>query len=137
MTTTTSPATSPSVGSHDWAPYAAVIAGTALLMKAVLIIGSGNDIADGLTGTLYLGGLLVALAAAIGAGLRSRRGRRTVVGVGCVVLLLAYVMMLSDGVGELFAMTSDAPWVADEGPVGVLGVVLLLLGARARSTDTT
>lgn len=119
---------------HSWVPYAAVAAGAALLIKAVAIVGSEDQVSSGAMVGLYLGGLLVGLVAAVGAGLRARRGRRTLVGVGLAFLLVAYTMVLSDGVGELFAITSDAPWVADEGPVGLLGLVLLVCGARARQS---
>ena len=52
---------------------------------------------------------------------------------GLCVLLVAYVIALSEVVAIPFEAMSDAPWVGDEGPVGVLGAVLLLLGARGRA----
>lgn len=134
-TTSTTRPTTEGLANHSWAPYAAVVGGAALLLKAALIIGSGNDVADGLTGALYLGGLLLAVVAAIGAGLRWRRGRRAIVAVGLVLLLLAYVMVLSDAVGPLFELVSDEAWVGDEGPIGLLGLVLLGLGARSRAAS--
>lgn len=117
---------------HSWVPYVAVAAGAALLIKAVVIIGSGGE-EPGVTGLLYLGGLMLALAAAVGAGLRARRGRRALVGIGAVLGLAAFVMVLSDALQPAFELVSDAPWVLDEGPIGLLGVVLLALGARGRT----
>ena len=120
--------------SHSWVPYVAVAAGAALLVKAVVIIGSGGE-EPGVTGVLYLGGLLLALAAAVGAGLRARRGRRALTGVGLSLLVVAWVVALSDAVAPLFEVISDAPHVADEGPVGLLGAVLLAIGAARRDRE--
>ncbi len=120
---------------HDWVPYVTVAAGAALLLKAVLIIASENEVSTDATTVLYLAGLLLAVAAAVGAGLRQREGRRTLVGVGCVVGLLAFVMVLSDGLSGVFGIFSDAAWVGDEGPIGALGVALLVLGARAHTSS--
>ena len=119
---------------HSWVSYVAVAAGAALLVKAVVIIGSGGE-EPGVTGLLYLGGLLLALAAAVGAGLRARRGRRALTGVGLCLALVAFVVVLSDALAPVFEALSDAPWVADEGPVGVLGAVLLALGALSRTRE--
>lgn len=55
---------------HTWVPYVGAAAGAALLLKAVLIIGSGNDVGEGPMAVLYLGGLLLGVVAAVGAGLR-------------------------------------------------------------------
>jgi drug/metabolite transporter (DMT)-like permease len=118
---------------HSWVPYAAVAAGAVLLLKAVLIFGAQGDDFGAVTGVLYLAGLLLALAAAIGFGLQQRRGRRTLVAVAGVVALVAWVI----GVGDLTApafesVFGDEAYVGDEGPIGLLGVVLLALGARGR-----
>jgi hypothetical protein len=119
---------------HSWVPYVGVVAGAVLLLKAVLIIGSENRVSEGAMAVLYLGGMVLALAACIGAGMRQRKGRRTLVAVAACFGLLAFVMVLSDAVAGVFAALSDAPWVGDEGPVGLLGVVLIGLSARARGT---
>jgi len=117
---------------HSWAAYAAVAGGAALLLKAVLIIASEDTVADGPMVVLYLGGILLGLAAAIGTGLRQRRGRRAGTALGLCLLIVAFVMVLSDGIESAFKVISDAPWVVDEGPIGLLGVILLALGARSR-----
>lgn len=116
----------------SWVPYAAVVAGALLLIESVLVIVSEDSLPDGPMIALLDAGLLLALAAAIGFGVQQPRGRRAVVAVGLVVALVLYVIALSDVVGLAFEAFSDAPWVADEGPLGVLGAVLLLLGARGR-----
>ena len=117
---------------HSWVPYVGVAAGAVLLLKAVLIIASENRVSEGAMAVLYLGGMLLALAACIGAGLRRRKGRRTLVAVAASFGLVAFVMVLSDAVAGILAGLSEPPWVGDEGPVGLLGVVLIALSARAR-----
>jgi hypothetical protein len=125
---------------HTWVPYVGIIAGALLLLKAALIIGSENRVSEGAMAMLYLGGILLAVVACVGVGLRQRRGRRTLAGVGSVLAVLAFVMVLSDGVAGIFAAMSDAPWVGDEGPVGLLGLLLVLafsrLQAGARTSGT-
>jgi drug/metabolite transporter (DMT)-like permease len=122
---------------YRWVPYAAIVGGALLLVESALVIGSEDTLADGPMVALFDVGHLLALAAAIGFGLQQRRGRRTVVAVGLSVALVAYVIALSEIVGKVFEAMSDAPWVQDEGPIGVLGVVLLALGALGqRSRDT-
>jgi hypothetical protein len=111
---------------HSWVPFVAAAAGASLLLKAVLIIASGNSISDGPMGVLYLGGLLLGLAAAIGAGLR-RSGVAAKVGVafGAAVLLLLWIMGLGDSLKPVIGAFSDAQHVKDEVPVGTAGMVLL------------
>jgi hypothetical protein len=123
---------------YRWVPYAAIVGGALLLVESALVIGSEDSLADGPMVALFDVGHLLALAAAIGVGLQQRRGRRAVVAVGLSVALVAYVIAFSDVVGTVFEAMSDAPWVGDEGPVGVLGVVLLALGAlghRAKDSE--
>lgn len=136
MTTTartTTPAAVDRGSQHRWVPYVAVISGAILLLKAVLIIGSEDGLNETFTALLYLSGVLLGVVAAVGAGLRARRGRRTLVAVG---LSAAFLMFIISGITEpLFGALSDAAWVEDEGPIGLLGLVVLLLGARARASD--
>jgi hypothetical protein len=115
---------------HVWVPYAAIAAGSILLLESILIISSEDTVNGTAMVTMYFTGLLLALAAAIGTGLRQRKGRRALVAVGCVVALVVWVM--SDLVAPVFEAMSDAPWVGDEGPIGLLGAVLVALGARTR-----
>lgn len=136
MTTTarTTTPTGEGAGSrHRWVPYVAVISGAILLLKAALIIGSEDGLDETLTALLYLAGVLLGIVAAVGAGLRARPGRRTLVAVG---LSVAFVMFIISGITEpLFGALSDSAWVEDEGPIGLLGLIVLLLGARARASD--
>jgi len=127
---TTIVAVAPETSRAAWPAYAALVAGGALLLKAGLIIGNEGEMNESVTTGLYLGGLLVALAAAVGTGLQARRGRRTVTAVGLVLLIVVYVMALSDAVGPLFEAIKDEAYVSDEGPVGLLGLALLALGLR-------
>jgi hypothetical protein len=81
---------------------------------------------------LYFGGIAVAHAAANRAGQRARRGRRTHVADGLCVALILFIM--SGLGGPVFAAMSDAAWVEDEGPIGLLGLILIGLGAaRAKA----
>ena len=116
---------------HRWVPYVAVAAGAAYVLKVAVIWGSDDTASETLTGVLYIGGLLLGIAAGIGAGLRQRRGRRAVVAVALPVLLVAWVMGLGDTLKPVFEAFSDAEHVAVEGPLLLLGLVLLGLGARA------
>ncbi|MFN2539180.1 MAG: hypothetical protein ABR549_13675 [Mycobacteriales bacterium] len=129
MTTTT---VESQVTRHTWVPYAAIVAGALLLLESVLVIASEDSLPDAPLIAMLDAGWLLALAAAIGVGRRQRRGRRALVALGLAVALVAYVIGFSEVVGMAFEAMSDAPWVADEGPLGVLGAVLLLLGARGR-----
>jgi hypothetical protein len=134
MTASTTTRTSPS---YRWVPYAAIVGGALLLIESVLVIGSEDTLADGPMIVLFDVGHVLALAAAVGVGLQQRRGRRALVAVALCVAIVAYVVALSEVVGAALGVFSDAPWVNDEGPVGVLGAVLLCLGALGqRSKDT-
>jgi hypothetical protein len=131
-TATASTRTVDSTTRHAWVPYAAIAAGAMLLIKAALIIGSEDRIADAPMVALYFTGIAVGVAAAIGAGLRCRRGRRVVVAVGLSIALILFIM--SGLSGSLFGAMSDAPWVEDEGPIGLLGLILISLGAARATT---
>lgn len=132
MTTTTT-ATDPSAVQvhHSWVPYVAITAGAVLLLKVVLIIASEGTVADGITGPMHIGAVLLGLAAAIGAGLRRER-RKALAAIGFCLLFVLYVIALSDALKPLFESFSDKVYVLDEGPLGLLGLALLGLGARAR-----
>lgn len=118
--------------STNWVPYVAIAAGGMLLLKAVLIIGSGGNDFGPLTGLLYLAGALLALAAAIGTGMRQRIGRRALVGTALTVLVVLWFLGLGDLLTPVFQLFSPEEYVNDEGPIGLIGLVLLALGARAK-----
>jgi len=122
---------------HTWVPYIAGLAGAALLLKATLIIAGnpGND-AGGIFAVLYLSGLALVLAAAIGTGLRRRGvGARIGVAVGLSVLLIAWIIGLGDLLKPVIGVFSDAQRVKDEVPIGIAGVVLLALAYLGYSHD--
>lgn len=122
---------------HTWVPYVAVAAGVCLVAKGVLIIASGNAVADAPMAALYLGGLLLGLVAAVGAGLRQRGLLRSIaVGGGSALLLIAWIMGLGDALKPLVATMSSAEHVQAEVPVVIGGLVLVLLALRARAHDT-
>jgi hypothetical protein len=113
------------------------VAGAALLLKAVLIIGSGNEVGEGPMAVLYLLGLAVGVVAAIGAGLRRERlGARIGVALGGAVLLVAWIMGIGDALKPAVAVLSDAAHVQDEVPIGLAGAVLLGLSWWGFTRDT-
>ena len=117
----------------SWPAYLAVLAGGAMLLHAVLVIGSEDEMTDAVTVTLYLGGLAVALIAAISMGVTARRGRRALIAIASPILIVAWVMGIGDLLTPVFEAFKDEEYVGDAGPIGLLGVVLIVIGARARS----
>ena len=121
---------------HSWVPYAAIAAGASLLVMTVLVFATEDKVSEATAVPFYFAGLLLGVAAAIGAGLRSRPGRRILVAVPLAVLVIAWAMGLGEFTEPLFeAAFGNREYVGDQGPIGLLGVVLLLLGARAKITD--
>lgn len=98
--------------------------------------GATDGAADTATGLLYLGGLALALAAAIGTGLRARRGRRTLVAVGLSVAVVAWIMGVGDLVEPVVDAFSDTQYVIHEAMILVIGLALLALGALSRRRET-
>jgi hypothetical protein len=131
MTTTTMPV---ETDRGNLPAYLAILAGGALLLHAVLVIGSEDGL-DTAAVILFFGGNLLALAAAITTGLRARRGWRALTAIGLSVLVIAWVMGLGDLTEPLFEAFKDEDYVGDAGPLGILGAALLALGIgqRARS----
>jgi hypothetical protein len=122
---------------HTWVPYVGAAAGAALLLKAVLIIGSGNGVSDGPMAVLYLLGVLLGVVAAVGAGLRRDGvGTRIATAAGGALLFLAWITGLGDGLKPLAALVSDAEHVQVETPIGLAGVVLLGLSWWGFTRDT-
>lgn len=115
----------------SWVPYVAITAGAVLLTKAVIVIGSDDEVLTDVTAWMYLAGLLLAAAAAVGYAL-GRERRRTLVGVGLVLAIVAWVIGVGDLLTPVFEVFSDSDYLGDEGPIGVLGAVLLALGARGK-----
>jgi hypothetical protein len=111
---------------HTWVPYLTGLAGGALVLKASLIVASGNQVNESPMAVLYVTGLALALVAAIGAGLRRRRWfAKIALAFGLAALLAFWIVGLSDTVEPLVAVVSDATHVVDEVPVGVAGLVIL------------
>lgn len=121
---------------HSWVPYAAIAAGTILLIEQVIIFGSQGEATSPVLVVMYLGGVFIAGVAAIGFALSRRPGRRLLWGAGLLIALFAWVIGLGSIVGPAFeAVFGNEEYVADEGPVALLGLVLLALGARGTLTD--
>jgi hypothetical protein len=113
---------------RSWPAYLAVLAGGALLLHAVLVIGTGDEMSDAVVVTLYLGGMVVAIAAAIGMGVTARKGRRALIAIAFPVFLVVWAMGLGDLLTPLFEAFKDEEYVGDAGPIGLLGVFLIVLG---------
>lgn len=121
---------------HSWVPYSAIAGGASLLVMTVQVFATENRVSDSAAVPFYFAGLLLAVAAAIGAGLRSPRGRRTLVALPLALLVVAWAFGLGDLTSPVFeAVLGDAEHVGDQGPIGLLGVVLLVLGARAKIAE--
>lgn len=120
---------------HAWVPAVGALAGTALTVKAALIIGSGNGVGDQPMAVLYLAGIAVGIVAAVGLGLRRRPlWQRIVVGVAAPLLLVLWILGLGEVLNPIAELFSNEAYVGDELPVGVAGLVLLatsLIGYRA------
>ncbi len=135
MTTTlTTPV--PTTARHTWVPWVAALSGAAYVLKVSLILATDDRISGAPMAVLYLGGLALGLAAAVGAGLRQRGVLRSLaVGVGSAVLLVAWIMGLGEVLEPAVATVSDAVHVQEEVPIMVAGLVLLGLAWRARVRD--
>jgi hypothetical protein len=119
---------------NTWVPYVAIAAGAVLITKAVIIISSDDEVLTATTGWMHLIGLLLAVVATVGYAV-GRDRHRTLVGVGLVLALVAWVIGVGDLLTPVFEVFSDSDYLGDEGPLALLGVVLLALGARAKIGD--
>jgi len=125
---------------HTWFPYLAAGAGAILILKGCLVIASSDGANSTAAGVLYLTGLLLGLVVAVGAGLRrTSRWAKVGVAVGGVLLLVMWVMSLSDAAAELIGAVSDSEVMKDELPIVVLGIGLVAVAAVAfiRDSQTT
>ena len=113
---------------------AAFATGAALLVKVAVILATANTAPELLTSVLYVIGVFGPLLAA--AGIASLVGggwlRRIGVYLGVVAAHVFYVTMLSDPIGELAKVVSDAEYVADEAPLAVLGLLWVIAGVLLR-----
>lgn len=120
---------------HTWVPYVAAAAGAVLSLKAVLVVATDDGVPAAI-GVLYLLGLLLGLAAAVGAGVRqSGWARSAAVGAGGAVLLLMWVMGLGEVVEPVVGAVTDDEHAPVEAPILLAGLVLLALAWRARAHD--
>jgi hypothetical protein len=117
---------------QGWVPYAAIASGAGFLLMSVLVFAT-EDAIDTPAVVLYLGSILLALAAAIGQGARVGGGKGALVAIGLCLAVVAWVMGVGDLLSPLFEQISDKEYVGDQGPIALLGLVLVGLGARARS----
>lgn len=122
---------------HAWFPYVAAAAGSILLLKAIVVVTTGDGSSPTAMGILLLVGVLLGLAAAVGAGLRrDSRGARIGVALAGMLFLVAWIMVLSDAVEGITGLVSDSEVVRDEMAIAVAGLALLAIGAFALLRDT-
>lgn len=120
---------------RTWVPYVAAAAGTVLVLKAALVIAT-DDGAPSAMAVLYLVGLLLGLAAAVGAGLRQRGWARSlVVGLGCAALLVLWIMGLGDMITPVVALVTDSQHAQNEMPILLAGLALLGVAWWALARD--
>ncbi|HUR13481.1 MAG TPA: hypothetical protein VM097_03190 [Mycobacteriales bacterium] len=112
-----------------WVPYLSVTAGASLLISSSITFATEGD-EPAVAVALYLLGVALAVAAAVGFGL-TRQSGRAVVAVIAPLLVVAWVMGIGDLLTPVFELFSKKEYVGDEGPILLLGLVLLGLGARA------
>lgn len=121
---------------HTWVPVVAAVAGTALTVKAGMLILGGADALGPAEGLLYLGGLLLGLVACIGIGVRQDGlGRSLAVGLASSLLLVAWVIGLGEVVEPLVGLVSDSRVIREETAVLIAGLALLGVSALMRSRD--
>ena len=118
----------------SWVPYVAIAAGAVLLVKAVIVISSDDEVLTDTTAWMYLAGVILALVAAVGYAL-GRTRHRTLVGVGVVLAMVAWLIGVGDLLTPAYELFSDSDYFGDEAPIAILGLVLLALGARAKMTE--
>lgn len=120
------------------ATAAAIVAGLALLLKVALIIATTNALPSTVAGVLFLVGVALPLVVAAGLATASPSwGKRVAIGVGVVLAHLFFLMMLSDSLGGLVEMVTTRAYLADEVPVGVLGLAWLAVGLLMRKAAIT
>jgi hypothetical protein len=119
-------------GSSRVAPVIAIVAGSLLLIKVGLIIATGNTLPGALEGGLYLGGVLLPLAAAPGLAAAILPGASRLARIGLTIAIgvahLFFIMALSDGIGALVENVTDTKYLVDEVPVAVAGLAWVLIG---------
>lgn len=112
--------------------WAALIAGAALVVKVAHIFAvDGSE--HVLQAILYLGGIALAIPAAIGVGASYGSTKPRKVGWGFLAFFgfVFFIMMLSDAVGAAIGAVYDAPaYVGDEVPIALAGLAWLAVGYR-------
>jgi hypothetical protein len=119
---------------NRWVPYVAIAAGAVLLVQSVIVISSNDEVLTDATAWMYLAGVLLAVAAAVGYAV-GRTRHRTLVGIGLVVAIVAWLIGVGDLLTPAYELFSDSDNFGDEAPIAILGLVLLALGARAKLSD--
>ena len=121
---------------HTWMPYVAAVAGVALLTKGLIAAAQGDESPDLATAVLYLGGIALGIAAAVGTGLRQPSPlRKVAVGTGLSLLLVAWMIGLGELVEPVITLFTDVESRRQELPIAFAGLVVLGLAWRARSND--
>lgn len=133
MTTATAAPSTPSLRARRVAVATAALGGSALVLKVLVIVATGNGAPATVEAALYLLGVAVPLVTAGAVALlRSGWLRRLGVGLGVAIAHLVYITMLSDGVGAAVELLTDEAYLVDEVPVALLGLAWLTVAYRLR-----
>lgn len=129
MTSTTTPR-------HTWVPYVAAASGASLLVAATLDLATRGKLDSSAFVPVYLTGLVLAVAAAVGTGLRrtSTLSRVAVAG-GLVLAVAAWILMVGDMLTPLVEVVSKAEYVNDNVPIALMGAVVLAAAYRGYGRD--
>lgn len=122
---------------HTWVPYVAALAGATLLVKGTLAAVQDDGTNDTAMAVMYLGGIALGLAAAVGAGLRRGGWSGAALGGGLAVLLVGWIMGLGESLEAVVGALSDDRAVQEETPIAVAGLVVLVLAWRAWTRDSS
>lgn len=121
---------------HTWVPYVAALAGATLLVKGTLASVQDDGTNDTAMAVMYLGGIALGLAAAVGAGLRRGGWSGAALGAGLAALLVGWITGLGESLEPVVGAVTDDRAVQEEVPIAAAGLVVLLLAWLAWSRDS-
>jgi hypothetical protein len=116
-----------------WGAIAALVAGAAFVLKVSYIFVTDGGASDAVTVPTYVAGYLLPLFAAVGIAAKyaSRWFTRIGVWFGVAFVHAMCIMMVSDAVkAGINAVADVKPYVAEEGPIALIGLAWLLIGYK-------
>jgi hypothetical protein len=123
---------------HTWVPYVAAASGAALVVSATLDLATRGELSSTAFVIPYLTGIALAIAAAIGTGLRrSSTPQRVGVAAALTLGVVAWIMAVGDALGPVVELVSKAEYVTENVPIAALGIVVLVAAYRGYGRDRT